>query len=305
LLNFIINPNSGGERGYRLWKKLEHHLIKKKIVYKAYITDGIGDAAKIAHDITDTEDEVCIIAVGGDGIANEILDGARIAPNFTMGYIPTGSGNDLARGLKLPKNPKKCLKRILKPKEIKEIDYGILNYGEGEHRRFIVSAGIGYDAQVCHDIAERRRLGIPSGFLFKKFIYIISGIKQLLRVKSVKGYVIFDGDKKIEFNNIVLVASHNHPTEGGGFKFSPKADNADGELSVCIVHHKSKLRLVKILLSALLGNHLKYAGVRNRECRELKIHTELPLAVHTDGEVVGMYTDIELRCVKQKLRFII
>ena len=50
MLNFIINPNSGGERGYRLWKKLEHHLIKKKIVYKAYITDGIGDAAKIAHD---------------------------------------------------------------------------------------------------------------------------------------------------------------------------------------------------------------------------------------------------------------
>ena len=50
---------------------------------------------------------------------------------------------------------------------------------------------------------------------------------------------------------------------------------------------------------------MKYAGVRNRECREIKIHTETPLAVHTDGEVVGMYTDVELRCIGQKLRFIV
>lgn len=305
MLNFIINPNSGGERGYKLWKTLEHYLVKKKIAYKAYITDGVGDAARIAGELTDTDEEVCIIAVGGDGIANEIVDGARISPGFTMGYIPTGSGNDLARGLKLPKSPKRCLKHILKSKEIKEIDYGILSYGKGCHRRFIVSSGIGYDAKVCHDIAERRKLGISTGFLLKKFIYIASGIKCLLKTKPVKGYVIFDGEKKIEFNNIVLVASHNHPTEGGGFRFAPKADNTDGELSVCIIHHKSKLKLVKILLGAMFGNHMKYAGVRNRECREIKIHTEIPLAVHTDGEVVGMYTDVELRCIGQKLRFIV
>lgn len=304
MLNFIVNPNSGGERGYKLWKNIEHYLIKKKTEYKVYITDGPQDATRIAADLTAGGEETTIVAVGGDGTVNEILEGVHIGPHLTMGYIPTGTGNDLARGLKLPKNPRRCLRRILRPREILHIDYGVLTHGEGKHRRFLVSAGMGFNAQVCYAIHERRRRGIRGTFFMKKFIYIFFGIKQLFINKPSKGYILLDGVKKVEFNNIVLIASHIHSSEGGGFRFAPKADNTDGELSVCVIHQKSKLKLVKILLSAMLGNHMKYAGVRSYECRELSIHTEGGMAVHTDGEILGLFEKIELRCIKQKLKFI-
>lgn len=304
LLNFIVNPNSGGERGYKLWKNIEHYLIKRKVEYKSYITDGPMDATRIASELTAKDEEVHIIAVGGDGTVNEVLEGVRISPLLTMGYIPTGSGNDLARGLKLPRNPSLCLRRILRPKAVELIDYGVISYGEGKHRRFLVSAGIGFDGQICYSLNERRMRGAAGGLPFKKFIYVFLGIKQIFLNKTFKGHIILDGIKRVEFNHLVLVASHIHPTQGGGFRFAPKADNKDGELSVCIIHQKSKLRLARILLSALLGNHMKYAGVRSYECNELTIHAEVPTAVHTDGEILGMFETIELRCIKQKLRFI-
>lgn len=304
MLHFIVNPNSGAERGYKLWKNIEHYLIKRKIEYKSYITDGPLDATRIAADLTKDDEEVCIIAVGGDGTVNEVLEGVRISPLLTMGYIPTGSGNDLARGLKLPQNPRLCLKRILRPRSVELIDYGVVSYGEGKHRRFLVSSGIGFDGQICYFLNERRMKGASGNFLLKKFIYVFLGIKQIFLHKPFKGHIILDGIKRVEFNHLVLIASHIHPTQGGGFRFAPKADNKDGELSVCIIHQKSKLKLAKILVSALLGNHMKYAGVRSYECSELTIHAETPAALHTDGEILGMFEKIELRCIKQKLRFI-
>jgi len=79
----------------------------------------------------------------------------------------------------------------------------------------------------------------------------------------------------------------------------------DGELTICIIHQRSKLRLLRIMLSAMFGNHLKYAGVRSYDCNELKIHLESAMSVHTDGRDCGKCTDIHLHCVRQKLRFLL
>ena len=110
--------------------------------------------------------------------------------------------------------------------------------------------------------------------------------------------------KKLEFNNLVFISSHIHSSEGGGFRFAPKADDQDGELSVCIVHQKIISKLIRILLSARGGNHLKYPGVRNYECTNIKIRTNTPYAIHVDGEYLGMHDEVEVSCIKGKIRFI-
>lgn len=102
---------AGGEKKYG--RKLERQIIRSGIRYEAYQTEEPGDARRIAAALTaDMQEPATIVAVGGDGTVNEVLNGLAISERLTFGYIPTGYGNDLARGLKLSGKPGKCLKRI-------------------------------------------------------------------------------------------------------------------------------------------------------------------------------------------------
>ena len=308
MLNFIVNPNSGGEKGFSTWKKVERQLKKQKIRYQVMITDCRGDATRISRQICEADNEPkTIVAVGGDGTLNEVINGLILADHVTLGYIPTGSGNDLARGMGYPSDPVRALDRILKCEKITEIDYGVISYGDKDiiNRRFAVSCGAGYDAAVCdvlHESAWRRRL---APFHLQKVAYTVLGAKTLLSTRPVKGSIILDNERKIEFNDILFVAVHNQPTEGGGYRFAPQAVNNDGRLSVCVVHTRSKLQFAKILLAAKPGNHLKYQGVRTYDCKHIRVELEEPMSMHSDGEILGHHRNFEAHCVERKLRMII
>ena len=100
---FIINPNARCGRGKNVWKKLERILERENAQYQAYITEKPGDAKVFARKLTEgCREPHVIVAVGGDGTVNEILDGLSFCSPVTLGYIPAGSGNDLARSLRLP-----------------------------------------------------------------------------------------------------------------------------------------------------------------------------------------------------------
>ena len=307
MLYFIVNPNSGGAKGYLVWKEAELRLQKLKIDYKVFLTTGPGDAVEIARQITGGDDEeIIIVPVGGDGTFNEVLNGANITDRVTFGYIPTGTGNDLAKGLKLSRNAIRNLDNILARKHVTDMDYGVLTVEGDEviNRRFAVSTGIGYDAHVCRVIEENQRKGKLGRINLRKQTYILMGAIDILNIQPVSGYIVMDSDRKAEFNDIVFISSHNHMTEGGGRKFAPQADFQDGVLNLCIMHTKSKLEFVKILAAGLGGNHLKYSGVRAYDCRTVSIHLDEPRVVHTDGEVVGEYTDAEVHCVRKGIRII-
>ncbi len=309
MLVFIVNPNSGNEQGFRKWKSIERFLIKMKIEHSAYLTNAKKDARKISETLTKefakSGESLRLIAVGGDGTVNEVLDGFHFAENISFGYIPTGTGNDLARDLKIPRSPVAALKKILKSKATKVIDYGVVTFGEGGHRRFLVSCGLGLDAAVTKDKEEMQGNTGVAGIRFNPFLYIILGLKKLLSLSTTKAHLLIDDTKKLELSHLVFVSAHIHSFEGGGFRFSPKADNADGELSLCIVHQKTKWKLARILLSARAGNHLKYFGVRNYDCSALNIKTEIPCPLHADGEYLGNFTEVNMYCIKEKVRLII
>lgn len=309
---FIVNPNAGHGRGEKIWKKLECSLMQSGVEYEVEITGGAGDARKIAQRLTAPGRELngqkqVIVAVGGDGTLNEILDGVSFDSQMAFGYIPTGTGNDLARSLNLPRNQEKSLDRLLNSKSYRYLDYGILSYGEEKpvYRRFAVSSGIGLDADVCHAQTIRRqkkkRLPIRTG----RSSYLFLGAKALLTSKPVKGYLLLDGVKKVELNHIYFISFHIHPYEGGGFKFAPKADSSDGLLEVCVVHNACRRRLIPILWDALLGRSNHHRGVRHYSCREAVIHVERPMRVHVDGEECMEQTDLHVRCVEKKIRMIL
>ena len=301
---FIINPHSGNGKGYKICRKLERHLGKACVEYEIFLAKEPGEASLIARRLTEgCREPVTLVAVGGDGTVNEVLEGRCFHSSVTMGFIPAGTGNDLAKSLRIPENSGRSLKRILYPRNHKLLDYGVISYGKEEvfHRRFAVSAGIGLDGAVCHDMMYSFR-GKPQ---LRFLRYLLIGIKQLLVARPAKGYLVLDGIQKVEFNHIYFVSVHIHPFEGGGFRFAPGADYSDGKLTLCVAHNSSKWGMIPALANAFIGRHKRYKGMRNYECREVEIHVDRPMAVHVDGESCQMQTEIQLRCIQKKLRMIV
>lgn len=305
MYHFIINPNAGSGKGLRVWNKISFYLTRHNIDYDAVVTAGPGDGRRTAALLTENgADPCCIIVVGGDGTMNEVIDGLSLHPHLTIGYIPAGTGNDLARSLRLPAGTLSCLKRQLAPRHLTAMDYGVLAYGEEKllHRRFLVSSGIGFDAAVCQKTGESRAGRLLARTGLGRISYVLSGISQFFRCRSSRGYIVLDGVKRVEFNNILFISCHIQPTEGGGFCFAPRADNRDGKLSVCVFSHASRWKLIPLLASAAFGRGGKKRGGRLFECREVFIHTERFLPVHADGEACGTHGEIQVSCVPRQIR---
>ena len=304
---FIINPRSRGGYGYKVWKKIEKQLKLEGVEYRAFLTEHPGQAAEYSDQLTRScKEPKMIVVVGGDGTFNEVLDGLCFCNTITLGYIPAGTGDDLARSLKLPRSPMRGLKKILHPKYHKLIDYGVVTYGDDvvKHRRFIVSTGIGLDAAVCHSLLYSRCRLMLNRLHLRRLSYILSGLNQYFKAVPAKGYILLDGNKRVEFNYIYFISVQNQPYEGGGFRFAPKADCTDGSMEVCVVSHSSKSQVFSILLRAFFKrSHNK--GMRIYPCREVQIHTERPMAVHVDGESCLYQSDLEVQCIERKVRMII
>ncbi len=303
---FIVNPNSGGGRGIVAWNNTKKYLHGRNIEYEVFFTTREGEAREKAREVTeDYQGPLYLVTIGGDGTINEVIDGSVLGPNVAFGYIPAGSGNDLGKGLNFPQSMKKSIKRALTDGKIDKLDYGVISCGDtGCIRRFMVSAGIGFDAAVCHSILMARSKRNRKGLHFKSLSYLFTGIKEFLLARPAKGYIILDDSRRVEFNHILFISAHICPFEGGGFKFAPSADPKDGNLSVCVVSTANKMKLVWTLLRARGKSLRQRSGVRFFECRELKIHTDRPLAVHTDGESCRTQTDLTLRCVPGQLKLV-
>ena len=200
---FIINPASQSGRGYKIWKKIEQRLVRDGVEYQAYLTEYAGQATEYARKLTSHCKEArVIVVVGGDGTMNEVVDGIVSCDMVTLGYIPVGTGSDLARGLRLSRRPMRGLRRIFKARRIRQIDYGVIAYGDDvlRHRRFIVSAGIGLDAEVCQHMQRSAIKNICNRIHLRRLSYRILGFIQYLKAKPIRGYILLDGTRRVEFN---------------------------------------------------------------------------------------------------------
>ena len=118
MYNFIVNPNAGSGRGMKLWKAMARYMDNHNIEYEAFLTEGIWRCQAHCQEADRCVREPrYIIAVGGDGTMNEVLDGVSFHAPLSLGYIPAGTGNDLARSLHMPRRVFKCLKKQLTPRQ--------------------------------------------------------------------------------------------------------------------------------------------------------------------------------------------
>lgn len=301
---FIVNPGSRTGHGQELWNNLEERIISSGIEYEVFFTKGEGDATRYAEQIcTEHPEPKYIVVSGGDGTANEAVNGLKDYPNIIFGYIPTGSSNDLARGLDIKQDPAEALERILDPKQMKDIDHGITNFlDDSTSRRFAVSSGMGYDADICYEALTAPLKSFLNKIGLGKLIYYLLGIKLIFTNKRAAATVIIDGEKELHFDRMLYASAMNTLYEGGGMPMGPGADPTDGKVTMCIVHDISRFKHVRLMPTVIKGKHIKHKGVELITCKTCEIKTDRPLVIHTDGEFAGKHDHLVFSCLPDKIK---
>lgn len=303
MYNFIVNPNARSGLGMKVWKDLDNILKNTNVSYDVYFTKYQRHATEITRNITSDGKEHIIVALGGDGTVNEVVNGIVNYDKTILGYIPIGSSNDFARGLALPTDPTEALNTILKVPHLHPMNIGELKY-KNKMRRFAVSAGIGFDADICHEAVVSRLKYLLNKLKLGKLTYVGIALHRLFLTKPCTTKITLDHDKTLTFPSTYFVALMNNRFEGGGVKFCPKAKNDDDKLDVIVVSNVPKLKVLMLFPAAFAGLHVYFKGVNIYTCKHIQICSERTLPVHTDGEPIFLQNKLEAECISQKLRII-
>ncbi len=312
MYHIIINPASRSGRGLKIWKEqIEPALHQSAVPYRSYFSRAAGDIARItseilsSHDQADAVSPLTLIILGGDGTVNEALAGIKDPSRVILGYIPTGSSNDLARALRLPKNPLSALELILHNGHVVSMDLGCVTHSDGEKRLFAVSCGIGFDAAVCREALHSPMKDLLNKLGLGKLTYLGIGLKQLFAAKAASCSLSLDCVPATHINRVLFVTFMIHPYEGGGFMFCPHADACDGLLSLCAVGDIPKPLVLTALPAAFWGKHYFLKGIAPYKGASAHIESSRPLWVHTDGEVTRMSASFSVSCLPNALKIII
>lgn len=303
MYTFIVNPHSRSGLGELIWKELEQILHTKKVTYEVFFTKYQKHATTLAHQVTSDKKEHIVIALGGDGTVNEVINGIADYQKTIFGYIPIGSSNDFARGLGLPSSPAEALECILTAPRLRAIDIGILQY-QHKQRKFAVSCGIGFDAAICHEATISRLKRFLNKCGLGKLTYAGIALHRLFLTRPQRVTFTLDHEHTIELRACYFVAVMNQKYEGGGLKFCPKAEPDDNYLDVIAIADLPKLKILALLPTAFKGWHTMFNGVKIYRCRHISLETEHALPVHTDGEPIFLQRQISASCSPDKLRII-
>jgi len=299
---FIVNPNARTGLGLKTWQSLEPILKERNIDYKLCITRYPGHATEYVHRLTGSQKEIALVVLGGDGTINEAINGIRDFSKVTLGYIPIGSSNDFARSMKLPKDPFISLEQILNPERYTYLNIGRMSHGN-HVRRFAVSSGIGFDADVCFHNTSSRLKRVLNKLKLGRLSYTGVALYLLLSLNPRSMSVSLDGQTH-HFKKVFFATAMNQRYEGGGFKFCPKADPEDDLLDIIIAADLPKLKVLLLLPTAYKGWHTRFKGIHIYTCKRADIKSSVSLPVHTDGEPAFTGSEISLSLEPEKLRFI-
>ncbi len=309
MIHFIVNEHSRSGKGVRVWKQIETLLKKEEEPYRIWKTEYAGHATKLAEEISDLDEEdIKLVVVGGDGTINEVVNGITCFEKIRFGIIPTGSGNDCARGLGISGTPEELLLRILESKGAQSIDLGKVSWLDQERevsRLFMISAGVGMDALVCKKSMTSKIKKVLNRIGLGKLTYLIITVQSILSMQTSDTRVVIDKGRKTLYKKHIFSAAMNFRAEGGGVPMAPAADAKDGLLSVCTVHGIPKLCTFFVLPFLVAARHERFRGVKIENCESCELTMDKPMVLHTDGEYCGDVTKVCFECLPAKLKVLI
>lgn len=284
-IQFIINPISGVGKKNILPALIEKHLDHSIFEYTIVYTEFRGHAKEIAQQAIEDDYHVVGI-VGGDGTVNEVGT-TLVNSNVSLAIIPAGSGNGIARHLRLSLRLQNAIKNINHFKTDR-IDVVSVNGA-----CFIGIAGVGFDALIAHRFDNYHARGL--------FGYIRLVLKEFRSYKGVK--ITLNKDKT--FDNLLFCCIANSSQFGNGFKISPQSIIKDGKFEIVLVQLPSVLGFVKLLFQSLMGTVHKSKMVHIIPVQKAQIDIESNY-MHIDGDPVDIPgTSLEFNCNEKRLSVVL
>ena len=267
----IANPAAGGGRSRPCAERAAAALARAGIPVDLRFTHRPGHATELAYQTVAREAERLVLC-GGDGSVREVLP-ALAGSSTALGLLPSGTANDFARSLGVPRRLDRAL-RLLLSGRTRAIDLGQVN-----GHPFATVASCGFDADANRAVSARQ---VP----FPGTVGYLIAALGLIRTYSAPN-VRLRGEFGECAGQMLLVASANTASYGGGMKIAPQADPQDGRLDVCIVDRLPPATVLHLLPRVFWGGHLKHPAVRVERTRWLRIETEPPQVIYADGDYLG------------------
>jgi diacylglycerol kinase (ATP) len=266
----LVNPVAGRGRpravGLRVVEVLRRRGLRPRLLMGRTAEDAADLVGSAAGSGIDT-----LVVCGGDGTISAALQ-AVAGGDVTLGVVPCGSGNDMARSWGLPvSSPAAALSVVLAGRSR---TFDLARCG---NRWFGAVLATGFDAKV-NDRANDMRW--PGG----RLRYDVAMFAELASFRPLSYRLALDG-RQIELD-AMLVAVGNGPSYGGGMRICPDASLADGLLDVTVISRMSRARLVRLFPSVYSGRHVRQHDVLTFRAREVTVEAER-LNGYADGELVG------------------
>ena len=280
----IVNPVSGGGRGRHKALELAKHLERLNLKAELSFTEQAGDAQIFAG----KSNADCIVAVGGDGTVNEVVNGLGKS-DTALAILPMGTANVVARELGLPFSPDKIAQLIFNG-NTRHID-ALLH----QNRRLMLGAGAGLDAAIAARVHENR--GTKSSYLR----WIIPSIRTVFSYSFPKIKVTVDGKVLSEDAQYAVVGNCRY--SAGVFPATPKAKTDDGLLDVCLFHNLNPAKLALIAVAIWTPGFLNRKDVRYIQGEHVFLEpaSEDKVPMQIDGDPAGFISaefTVEPRAVR-------
>jgi len=286
-LYFVINPISGTHRKDNLREKIEQYIDKEYFDYDFFYTEYPLHAREICENAVRNKVDI-VVAVGGDGTINEVVNGIH-GSEILLGILPFGSGNGLARHLKIPFNLRDAIELINKG-HFQKIDTISVN-----DRIFVNVAGIGFDAMVAKKFSKSSKRG------FLSYFKIVS--KEYNYYRPKKYLLIIDGQQIV--TKALMIVFANSDQFGYNTSIAPDAKIDDGLMDICIVKKVPALQVPFLLQLVFLKQFDKTKYIDIIRTNEVIVKRKRNKVVNIDGEPVKLEKELKLKVNNKSLNVIV
>ncbi len=283
----VVNPVSANGLTRKRWPEIASAFEKEGLPYVYSFTEAPGHATELTLRYL-KEGYKLVVSVGGDGTANEVINGfftdKEAAPrDRAFGYISTGTGGDLGRTIGTPRGILEAVQHLVRcpprPVDVGRVTF-INNFGKEEIRYFINVAGLGLDGDIVDRV--NRTSKALGGF----FSFLWGTVVSLLLYQNQNMAITVD-DKMVVDEPITFVAIGNGCYFGGGMKVAPNALMDDGFFDIIILQNLSKIKLLLNLHRVYRGTHLTHPLITSLQGRKITVNSKGTALLNLDGEQPG------------------
>ena len=283
---FVVNPISGTQGKKAILKWIDERIDRSIYDYSIVRTEYAGHASIIAKEAVRDGIDI-VVAIGGDGTINEI-GRSLVHTNTALGIIPCGSGNGLARHLRIPMEPKAAIEII------NQGDKCCIDYGKINNIPFFCTCGVGFDAFVSLKFADSGKRGLLT--------YLENTLHESL-VYQPETYEIENEEGTMKYKAF-LIACGNASQYGNNAYITPQASLTDGLMDITIMEPFTVLDVPSLSFQLFNKTIDQNSRIKTMRAKKIKIHRTKEGVLHFDGDPLMAGKELEVEIIPKGLHVI-